>query len=51
MSYIMPYLNRVLTRSSINNTTKKKPKKNKNKTYFTAKNQYLNLKAPSNNIS
>ena len=48
----MPCLNTVLTRSTINRTTRKKQttKQAKTQNIFTAKTQYLKLKAPSNNV-
>ena len=45
LNYIMPYLIRALTRSTI-----KKAKRKKNKQQNTAKTQNLKLKAPSNNV-
>ena len=46
----MPCLIKALTGSAIKKTARKKTnKKSKNKN-FTAKTQYLNLKAPRNNV-
>ena len=49
MNYIITCLIRAPTRSAIKKTTTKNYKMSKNKN-FTAKTQYLNLKAPSNNV-
>ena len=51
LSYIIPCLTTALTRFAIKKTTRKntKNKKSINKN-FTVKTQYLNLKAPSNNV-
>ena len=47
----MPCLITALTRSATKKTTRKKTNKKKSKhKSFTAKTQYLNLKAPSNNV-
>ena len=54
-NYIMPSLITPLTRSHTINKTKGEKSKQQNKqkekkTFFTAKIQHLNLKAPSNNV-
>ena len=40
----------ITTRSAIKNTTRKQKQQQKTQQKFTAKTQYLNSKAPSNNV-
>ena len=50
MIYIMTCVITALTRSAIIKTTRKNKKQQKNKNNFMEETQYLNLKAPNNNV-